>query len=83
MVPRENKNNAYTNFGRQTKSIMVFLKVAYGVQLASQMLLVVYCKQCAQYNSKRLYLDCLPCTCRRFGGTLLLSLELLRHDLGI
>ena len=30
MVPRENKNNAYAKFwGRQTKSIMEFSKVAY------------------------------------------------------
>ena len=29
MVPRENKNNAYANFGGQTKSIMVFSEVAY------------------------------------------------------
>jgi len=29
MAPRESKGNAYTNFGRQTKSITVFLKVAY------------------------------------------------------
>jgi len=29
MVPRENKNNAYAKFGGQTKSIMVFSKLAY------------------------------------------------------
>ena len=29
MVPRENKNNAYAKFRSETKSIMVFLKVAY------------------------------------------------------
>ena len=29
MVPRENKNYAYTKFGGQTKSIMVFSEMAY------------------------------------------------------
>ena len=29
MVPRENKTMLMQNFGGQTKSIMVFLKVAY------------------------------------------------------
>ena len=32
MVPRENKNNAYTKFWK-TKCIMVFLKVAYKILL--------------------------------------------------
>ena len=31
MVPRESKNNAYSKFGRQTKSIMVFPEVAYNM----------------------------------------------------
>ena len=29
MVLRENKNNAYANLGRETKSIMVFSEVAH------------------------------------------------------
>ena len=31
-IPRENKNNAYTKFGGQTKSIMVFSEVAHCTQ---------------------------------------------------
>ena len=33
MVPRENKSNTKQNFGRQTKSIMLFLKEAYASHL--------------------------------------------------
>ena len=52
MVPRENKSNAYAKFWR-TKSIMVFLKVAYWSGLLKQRYHKLKGENCRQTNWSR------------------------------